>query len=363
MPITRPDALILDDGELQDVRLLLDQLGALYGSEGDEVALQEVPLLITSLARARRLHEKGHPLPKHAIHLVVADADDHDLGGSLAGTPCDFIVRRPVDAAILALITRRAGYHGPERRKTLRVAMGTPVHVGMVGSDAREDAILAQLSVAGCGLITRDPLPDVNLRIEFPPELSSPRTLALDGRIAKSREVPTADGLVYDTSVVFDDVTLSDRVTLRALMAGQPIDFRPESRPPLARRAEDHAGDRRRDARVPYEHGALGGSSDRRWTRVLIGRDISTRGMRVEREPDLALGDDVRLALYASDREEPVLVKARVTRDDGDEGWYLGFECDDAGEQARIEHLMADLQDDHSDSRQVWVISEVLGGS
>ena len=85
MARSRLDALILDDGELQDVRSLLDELGALYRSNGEENAIQEVPLLITSLARARRIHETGRSVPKHALHLVVADADAEDLGDALGG--------------------------------------------------------------------------------------------------------------------------------------------------------------------------------------------------------------------------------------------------------------------------------------
>ena len=64
-------------------------------------ALVSVPLLVTSLSRARRIHERGDVLPKHALHLVVAEAGDRNLRGALEGARCDFIVRRPVDPAVL----------------------------------------------------------------------------------------------------------------------------------------------------------------------------------------------------------------------------------------------------------------------
>lgn len=362
MATTRPDALILDDGELQDVRNILDQLGALYATEGDEAALLEVPLLVTSLGRARQIHAKGSPLPKHVLHLVVANADDRDLGAALRGAVCDFIVRRPVDASVLALVTRRAGYRGPERRRVLRVGIGTPVRVSLEGCRGTEDVILAQLSIAGCGLISRDPLPRVELSVQFPAELTAPRGLSLDGRVLHTREVATADGLVYDSSVAFDEVRLGDRVTLRAVMAGQPIDFRPEAISGSSPRqlAADAGDDRREVRRRAFAHRTLAGVERRGFTRVLIGRDISLAGMRVEREPDLGLGDAVHLALYSSNREEPIVIDATVQRDDEEEGWYLGFDASNQGTRSQLVRLIEDLEDEReSDGQPTWVVSEV----
>ncbi len=359
----RPDALILDDGELADVREVLDRQGTLYVTEGDEVALLEVPLLITSLVRARQLHEMGHPLPKHSIHLVVAGADDQDLRGALGGASCDFIVRRPVETGVLALITRHASYEGPERRRMLRVAIGSPVQITLDGCENAEDANLVQLSIAGCGLVAPDPLPKVNVRLDFPIELTQPRRLSLEARIVRSREVPTADGLVYETSVVFDEVGLSDRVTLRAMMAGQPIDFRPEGTlpAPASESTPDAPTERRGGPRREFTRRTLGSLERSGWARVLIGRDISEHGMRVEHEPDLGLGDTLHLALYASELDDPILVTATVQRDDGEQGWFLDFGPADQGTRTQLRNLLGDLAgEDGPGDHAIWVVSEIL---
>jgi hypothetical protein len=59
--------------------------------------------------------------------------------------------------------------------------------------------------------------------------------------------------------------------------------------------------------------------------RVLIGRDLSAGGMRVDPHPGLSVGDTLQIAVYARTGERPVVVSAEVTRDDGDKGLALQF--------------------------------------
>ena len=59
--------------------------------------------------------------------------------------------------------------------------------------------------------------------------------------------------------------------------------------------------------------------------RVLIGRDLSLGGMRVDPHPALSVGDTLQIAVYARTGEQPVVVSAEVSRDDGDEGLALRF--------------------------------------
>ena len=59
--------------------------------------------------------------------------------------------------------------------------------------------------------------------------------------------------------------------------------------------------------------------------RVLMGRDISIGGMRVNPNPLLIVGQNVRLAIHVGDREIPLVVTARVHRDDGERGIVLRF--------------------------------------
>jgi hypothetical protein len=81
--------------------------------------------------------------------------------------------------------------------------------------------------------------------------------------------------------------------------------------------------ERRRSPRGAYTRRVLasGGGAGR----MLAGRDLSTGGMRVERSAELALGDELKLALYGQPGGAAVLVRARVARDAGPRGWGLEF--------------------------------------
>jgi hypothetical protein len=76
---------------------------------------------------------------------------------------------------------------------------------------------------------------------------------------------------------------------------------------------------------------------------VLLGRDLSLGGMRVEASPGVGVGDALRLALYAAPREEPLVVRARVVRDDGADGLALAFEEVAPRDAGRLESVVAKL--------------------
>jgi hypothetical protein len=59
--------------------------------------------------------------------------------------------------------------------------------------------------------------------------------------------------------------------------------------------------------------------------RVLIGRDLSVGGMRVERAPSLAVGQQLKIALHVAAGETPLVLDAEVLRDDGERGFAVRF--------------------------------------
>jgi hypothetical protein len=77
--------------------------------------------------------------------------------------------------------------------------------------------------------------------------------------------------------------------------------------------------------------------------RVLMGRDISVGGMRVDPHTGIAVGDSFELALYGAASEEPLIVEAVVERDDGDRGLALRFDKVDPATAARLERFVAGL--------------------
>jgi len=98
---------------------------------------------------------------------------------------------------------------------------------------------------------------------------------------------------------------------------------------------------------------------------VLVGRDLSSGGMRVDPDPVLAPGQCLRLAVYGAAREEPFLVRARVIRSDAKDGAALQFEELDPETTRRVEGLVAllpsveSLRDGEAGSVGT-VVSEVL---
>jgi hypothetical protein len=99
--------------------------------------------------------------------------------------------------------------------------------------------------------------------------------------------------------------------------------------------------------------------------RVLVGRDISILGMRVEASPDLAIGDRLHLAIYGDPGEEPFLVWATVVRDDGEKGMAIAFDDLHPVVATQLEKLVAalpaveSLHDDEAEAMGT-VISEIL---
>jgi c-di-GMP-binding flagellar brake protein YcgR len=116
-----------------------------------------------------------------------------------------------------------------------------------------------------------------------------------------------------------------------AAKAAQPASAAPE-------KAE--GGDRRQSARAAF--GQKIARLDDEAKSVLLGRDLSVGGMRVEYHERVRLGEQLELAIYVSPREEPIVVKARVAREAGD-GFGLAFEDVPQEVQTRLEKLIARL--------------------
>jgi len=182
--------------------------------------------------------------------------------------------------------------------------------------------------------------------IELPEELTGPRQLEVSGQVLCSRRTTSADGTTYDVSVAFDALQLSDRVTLRALMAGQPIDFRPYA----DTSATTSGSPPRRGVRRRPVAGSNGVA------RVVIGRDLCQTGMRIELDPGIAPGAAVELALYGNGSSESVILRGRTEMDPERDAWHVRFENVDEGAAQGIGRLRDALGGDGA----AFVIAEVL---
>ncbi len=337
----RPRAVLLDeDGELDDVRSLLHALGVEHCDAARATIGVRVPLLLSSPACARALAAGALGAPPRQLHVAVcADASEIDA-------PSDLSLLRPLDPAVLRLLARREGL-GSDRRLATRFALGVPVKVRV--DDDRREVVLERISIGGCGLISRAPVrAGARVEIELPPDLHAPRDLVLAGWVRASREVVTADGETFDLSVVFDELDLPDRVTLRALMGRHAIDFRPPSEG-RSERSGRRLRDRRRVAPEARDPGAR-----RRFQRsvmavcdgvahILMARDLSRDGVGIEPCARLGAGDRLKLAIYGGREGAPLLAAARVERCDAHEGGFLRFDLLDPAVAARLGRVLERL--------------------
>jgi len=99
--------------------------------------------------------------------------------------------------------------------------------------------------------------------------------------------------------------------------------------------------DRRRSRRASFaaKVPAFGSSA----LRVLVGRDLSTHGMRVESNPNISIGDRLHLAIYGTPNDEPLLIWATVERDDGERGLELAFDELHEVIQKQLERIVVSL--------------------
>jgi hypothetical protein len=408
--------LLLDDGELDDVQEILDDLRIAYGRvRGGAIARNTPPptrLLISTPRRvdAVRLPPRGDAAGDALTRIVVVNEDSNTLRAKLREIGFDYLVRRPVHPEALRLLLLHCLYTGDERRREPRIPVGFEIsfRTGMLP----RRATLADLSSRGCRLLSRFALePGKRITLQIPQALGASEALTLRGRIIRMSldENLGPDG-PYSAGVMFEDVSAEVRQELEWLLeeraqgpamlqpasqegaepalsdpdlAGDDprmsidleVDVRvapdPEPRraqpdPRTKQKAASRAGsgsERRRKKRGAYDKKVPAFGT--RALRVLVARDLSQGGMRVERFSGLEVGDRLHLAIYGAADQEPFLVWATVTRDDGAEGMALVFDEVHPQVAEQLEKVVADLpaiESLHDDEARAMgtVVTEIL---
>jgi len=424
--------LIHHDGELADVRRLLDALGVdCVERLGAAEAHEPTATWDVIIATPRRILHFRPPQSASALtRIAVLDGDSRTLRAHLRRLRVEWLVRRPVHPEALRLLLLHVLYRGPERRRRRRVSVGADVRFrsGLL----RRTATLTDLSTRGCRLLTRHAVArGKRISLALPGRITDGRPFGVKGRVVRSGPASSRDPGLAVMAVRFDESTPEQRRRLEdvverfssgpatcdgpprrpaAAHAGPPrppapaepggataaAETRadaaaPEPAPgspgapagaaagsetePAARSCPDDQAatrtnapapgephDRRTEARRSFERRvvALGDEA----TRVLLGRDISTGGMRVDAHPGLAVGHRLRLALHAGARAEPIVVDAEVQRDDGDAGLVLRFApLDDATRDAlgsQLGHLPVLAGDGSEDDPPARILSEII---
>lgn len=357
-----PATLLIHDGELADVRDLLVDLGVEFGEhDGPPTPEQAAAASDLLIATAKRMLElAGEPFPRRAVRIAVLGSDSRTLRTMLQRAGIDLVVRRPVHPAALRLLILHSLYRGPEKRKTKRVLVGFPVHfrTGL----RRREAMLIDLSLSGCRLVTERPLdPGKRIAIQLPTDVGGGRPLAVTGHVVRVRRADEFCHGRFELAISFDltpDVEPRLRNAVRTHSVGpavlqahppvespgsgpQPagergplgVDAAPGAAPePAEAEAASSPGEAAAESAPPERRVAPRHALHRHFvalaeeaTRVLIGRDISLGGMRIDPHPSLSIGDELSIAVHLCAREEPMVIQARVERDDGHRGMLLHF--------------------------------------
>jgi hypothetical protein len=409
-----PSVLLLDDGELNDIQGLLEEVGVPFARVRGGAIVNGTPapsdLLISTPRRIDAVRQMSGEGAGRPVRLVVVEEDSNALRDQLRRSGFDYLVRRPVHPEALRLLLLRCLYRGEERRREPRVAVGFEVSYRS-GLMTRR-AVLADLSVRGCRLVGSNSIEaGRRIRVNVPEALETGDPVSIPGRVLRVDRPKGSDRQhLYSAAILFDDMASDAREALELLIedlalgpatlrrvapigrgtdaptpqpappakpaarpsakpaaraAGRPpappaaaraadpkpdaseaapdaaieVDLRVERDAPAPDRSGDD--DRRDQRRVRYVHTVP--AFGKRALRVLVGRDLSVGGMRIEPLPGLRKGDRLHLAIYGEAGEAPFLVWGTVTRDDGAAGMAISFDPLDAAIGERLERLVGSL--------------------
>jgi hypothetical protein len=357
-PAATPRSLLIHDGELADVRALLVSIGVPFveriGAEIPADRASQWELVIASAKRILELRLPNSSTPPRQIAILSHDA--RTLRSQLRRSGTMLIVRRPVHPAALRALVVHSLYRGPEKRRSTRVNVGAPVRVKL-GWRNRE-ALLVNLSVTGCRLLTDRPVDrGSSFRLQIPTVVAGGRALAVEARVVECLSNPDPSLGRFVTSASFEGVNARLHAHLSAAVAAHAEGPATCAGAPAIAAAPETDGS---PANETAPECALGDEA----AHVLMGRDLSRGGMRVDPNPLLAVGMNLRLAVHAETREAPMILSAMVVRDDGEHGLVLRFR-DLSAELSRyldyVIHALPLVIDDDDD--EGCLITELLEAS
>jgi hypothetical protein len=373
---TAPSVLLLDDGELDSVRRALDWLNVDFEHvlryQGRPGVIRPENLLVTTAKMALQVKNlecvEGMPPP---VWVCAHNQDFLPMRERLRSLGVHYLVNSNLELQTMRLFFLQILYRGGERRRSLRLPMNEEVRYQL--ADVRGKGRLEELSENGCCLRVNEPAPaGTPVIVKLPPELGAGKQLTLAGCTTETIDAPTRDrGEGYCTIVVFGDLEPEARAQIQAILDGEVLGTNvtplgPTLEPIPRGSSANHSaadvdletagpGDRRTQERLAYgkrvsilepvapprqrSHGTF---LDPSAPDLLLGRDLSLTGLRVDPHPDLEIGKHVILALYGGD--EPLHLEAEVVHL-ALGGFGLQFDPLSAEQRAALEQLLEHLSE------------------
>jgi hypothetical protein len=363
-----PSVLLLDEGELDSVRHALDWLNVDFEHvlryQGRPGVYRPEHLLVTSARLALQVENLEHiegALPP--VWVCAHNQDFLPMRERLRSLGVHYLVNSNLESQTMRLFFLQVLYRGGERRRNLRLQMNEEVRYQL--ADVYGKGRLEELSEEGCCLRINEPAEvGTPVIVRLPPELCSGKQLTLAGCTTDAVSASKRNrDQGYCVIVVFQDLEPEARSQLQAILDGEVLgtDITPLS-PTLERVGDDATevdstteaetagpADRRTQERLAYGRrvSILEPVSPGRYRSramfldpsapdILLGRDLSATGLRVDPHPDLEVGKRVTLALYGGDA--PLEVEAQVVhRALG--GFGLHFESLTSEQRAGLEQL------------------------
>ena len=361
-----PSVLVLDDGELDHIHRMLKRLGV------DYVRLQnrqirgviEKPrdVLISSCERSLEMPqlESSEDEPHDPVWVCVHGQDFLPLRQRLRELGVHYLVHAALDQESLRLFLLQLLYRGPNRREQLRLPLGDRIQCAAFDAEL-EQGKLVELTSGTCRIFSpREVAPGTLMQIVLPESLGGKEKLELQGPVVRCAEGEAPAGQpAFSILIRFDDLDTEAREQVDRLVSGEqigtrvtPLAERPPGDPAASAgaqespaQAEDAPGaapQRRPRWEYPRRVDVLN-FDDMDATQTALGRDLSIGGVRIVEHEGLELGEEVTLALYAGQRDEPVVMEATVARDDGENGMALIFNAVSESQERALEKLCSGL--------------------
>jgi hypothetical protein len=333
-----PSVLVLDDGELDSVVRVLEQIGA----DTRRLSRQQIPatlpaptdLLVTTLKRVNSRPNLTTPGdgPAQYAWVCLHNQDYVPVRERMRQAGVHFLIHTPLgkelDAELVRLLFVQLLYEGAERRGSIRLPVAS--EAGIVTDAGRQKGQLLELSGDSCRVILRHNLTEAeSVTVHLTAELSPTVRGSYRGKVMRTNCVEMPDGSRgYSVVIAFQELEDDRRQRIETLLAGHALAARIK---PLVELPERELvlqdDDRRRAARHVYPRRiAAFTPADTEGPSLVIGRDLSMRGMRLAPHPDLRVGSRIAVALYRGASLRPIVLEGEVLRDDGAMGVGVRFD-------------------------------------